>query len=110
MMLYFLVEKHSECINKLNEGYDIVGCNYNKCTASAPEHFSGNFWWSKSKYINTLKVLNEEIGNRAYAEFWLFTKNPSYYVIHSSNINHYFSTYPMEKYSQNSIIQQITSK
>jgi len=110
MMLYFLVEKHSECINKLNEGYDTVGCNYNSGNDSIPKHFSGNFWWSKSTYINNLHVLSENANNRAYAEFWLFTKNHSYYNIYSSCVDHYIYSYPMEIYSQNSIIKQIISK
>ena len=111
MMLYFLVEKHTECINKLNEGYDAVGCNYIECNQyTDKKHFSGNFWWSKSTYINKLHLLDENTGNRAYAEFWLFTNNPSYYNMHSSNIDHYYNPYSIETYSQNSIIQQIISK
>ena len=112
MMLHFLVEKHSECINKLNEGYDTVGCNYNSGNDSIPKHFSGNFWWSKSTYINKLHLLNENHDNRAYAEFWLFTENPYYYNIYSSYVDHdhYIYPYPMEIYSQNSIIKQLISK
>ena len=111
MMLYFLVEKHSECINKLNEGYDTVGCNYiERNQYTDKKHFSGNFWWSKSTYINKLHVLNENTNHRAYAEFWLFTETPSHYDIYSSNIDHYIYSYPMEKYSKNSIIKQIISK
>ena len=107
MMLHFLVEKHSECINKLNEGFSTIGCNYHSGNDSIPKHFSGNFWWSKSTYINKLHLLNENTGNRAYAEFWLFTENPLYYNIYSSNVDHYIYPYPMEIYSQNSIIKQI---
>ena len=111
MMLYFLVEQHSECINKLNEGYDTVGCNYiERNQYTDKKHFSGNYWWSKSTYINKLEVLNENRGHRAYAEFWLFTENPSHYDIYSSNTDHYINLYPMEKYSQNSIIKQLISK
>jgi len=111
LMLHFLVEKYSECINKLNEGYDTIGCNYiERNQYTDKKHFSGNFWWSKSTYINKLHVLNENTGIRTYAEFWLFTENPSYYNIYSSNVDHYIYPYPMETYSQNSIIKQIISK
>jgi len=109
MMLYFLVEKHSECINKLNEGYDTVGCNYSYKTSIYPTHFSGNFWWSKSTYINKLHLLDENNVEKPYSEFWLFTENPSYYIMHWSQVNHYQCEYPMEKYSHNSIIKQITN-
>jgi hypothetical protein len=110
MMLYFLVEKHDECIRKLKE-YDTVGCNYHLATHFCPVHYSGNFWWSKSSYINKLHLLDETNVDKAYAEFWLFTSNPKYYNIHSSgDINLYLDSYPMERYSCNSIIQQIRNK
>jgi beta-1,4-mannosyl-glycoprotein beta-1,4-N-acetylglucosaminyltransferase len=108
MMLYFLVEKYDECINQLNNNYDTVGCNYHLATHYCPVHYSGNFWWSKSSYINKLHLLDETNVDKAYAEFWLFTSNPNYYTIHSSsNVDHYYDSYPMEIYSHNSIIQQI---
>jgi len=111
LMLHFLVEKHLECINKLNEGYDTIGCNYiERNQYTDKKHFSGNFWWSNSTYINKLDLLDENRGHRGYAEFWLFTENPSHYNIYSSNIDHYIYPYPMEIYSQNSIIKQIISK
>ena len=113
MMLYFLVEKHNECINKLMQGYETIGCNYiDKDYLNNPisKHYSGNFWWAKSSYINKLDLLDEAIVNKAYAEFWLFTKNPNYYCIHMSPIDHYYNSYPMNIYSQNSIIQQIIDK
>ena len=107
LMLYFLVENHDECINQLNKEYETVGCNYLFATPLYPMHYSGNFWWSKASYINKLHLLDETNVDKAYAEFWLFIKNPKYYCIHMSPIDHYCESYPMEKYSQNSIIQQI---
>jgi beta-1,4-mannosyl-glycoprotein beta-1,4-N-acetylglucosaminyltransferase len=110
MMLYFLVEKYEECINQLNKNYDTVGCNYHLATHYCHVHYSGNFWWSKSSYIDKLHLLDETNVDKAYAEFWLFKSNPKYYTIHSSgNVHHYFESYPMERYSQNSIIQQINN-
>ena len=107
-MLYFLVEKHEECIHQLNEGYDTVGCNYHLSRHQHPDHYSGNFWWSKSSYINKLHLLDETNVDKSYAEFWLFTSKPKYYTIHSSgDTNHYYDSYPMERYSHNSIMQQI---
>jgi|LakMenEpi03Aug12_release.lakeMendotaPanAssembly.Ray.scaffolds.fasta_scaffold32047_2 beta-1,4-mannosyl-glycoprotein beta-1,4-N-acetylglucosaminyltransferase len=111
MMLYFLVEKHNECIYQLDNGYETVGCNYHLATHYCPVHYSGNFWWSKSSYINKLHLLDETNVDKAYAEFWLFTSNPKYYNLYSSGgVHHYYQSYPMEKYSQNSIIQQIRNK
>jgi beta-1,4-mannosyl-glycoprotein beta-1,4-N-acetylglucosaminyltransferase len=109
LMLYFLVEKYEECIDNLNKGYETVGCNFNKSNNEYTDHYSGNFWWSKGKYINKLKVLDETCINRSYSEFWLFTANPEYYIIYSSYPhNHYLSPYPIQTYTQNSIIEQIT--
>jgi beta-1,4-mannosyl-glycoprotein beta-1,4-N-acetylglucosaminyltransferase len=110
LMLYFLVETHDECINKLAQGYETVGCNYRgkkSVDDDCPIHYSGNFWWSKSSYINKLDLLDENLQNRQLAEFWLFTKNPHYYNMYSSEICHYYESYPIEKYSQNSIIERI---
>jgi beta-1,4-mannosyl-glycoprotein beta-1,4-N-acetylglucosaminyltransferase len=109
MMLYFLVEKHDECIYQLNKEFDTVGCNYHLATDFYPSHYSGNFWWSTANYINKLGLLDEINVIKTNAEFWLFTSNPKYYNIHSSGVNHYFDSYPMDKYSQNSIIQQIAN-
>jgi hypothetical protein len=73
-------------------------------------HYSGNFWWSKASYINKLHLLDEKNIDKPYAEFWLFTSNPKYYNIYSSGVDHYIFPYPMNKYSHNSIIQQIINK
>jgi beta-1,4-mannosyl-glycoprotein beta-1,4-N-acetylglucosaminyltransferase len=110
MMLYFLVEKYNECINQLSKEYDTVGCNYVHVTYRYPMHYSGNFWWSKASYINKLHLLDEKNIDKPYAEFWLFTSNPKYYNIYSSGVDHYIFPYPMNKYSHNSIIQQIINK
>lgn len=113
MMLYFLVEKYDECFQQLNKEYDTVGCNFfiaaNHVNYSYPDHYSGNFWWSKASYINKLHLLDEINVSKVYAKFWLFTSNPKYYCIHKSCVDHYVAPYPMDKYSQNSIIQQINS-
>ena len=113
MMLYFLVEKYDECFQQLNKEYDTVGCNFfiaaNHVNYSYPDHYSGNFWWSKASYINKLHLLDEINVSKVYAEFWLFTSNPKYYCIHESCVDHYVAPYPMDKYSQNSIIQEINS-
>ena len=94
MMLYFLVEQHELCISKLFSGIQTVGCNFTD--TNYPPHFSGNFWWAKSSYINTLPSLIEKTENVIPndAEFWLCQNNPSIYELHKSNINHYYNLYP----------------
>ncbi len=61
------IDEYSICVSFLNKGCDVSGCgwkehpfnrttvvNYDLFTHS---HFSGNFWWSKSSYINQLPDL-----------------------------------------------------
>ena len=98
MMLYFLI--NDDCI-KLLDRHDIVGCNYKE---DPHPHFSGNFWWTRARYVTTLKPIETTL--KYDAEWWIFTKNasnPSYYSLHNSNINHYHELYPIEKYKENKI-------
>ena len=95
MMLYFLVENHKTCINKMYEQYDSIGCNYSE---SPSRHYPGNFWWGKSSYIKTLNLLSEDIPSKMAPEFWLLQNEPNIYTIHSSGVNHYHELYPRSKY------------
>ena len=47
---YYTLSKYKINIDLLNE-YDAVGCNL---SLYPKKHFSGNFWWSKSNYLETL--------------------------------------------------------
>jgi beta-1,4-mannosyl-glycoprotein beta-1,4-N-acetylglucosaminyltransferase len=95
MMLYFLVENHKTCTNKMYEQYDTVGCNYSE---SPSRHYPGNFWWAKSSYIKTLNLLSEDEPSKMAPEFWLLQNEPNIYTIHSSGVNHYHELYPRSKY------------
>lgn len=53
---YYTLEKFNVNI-KLLESYDAVGCSL---TLYPSKHFSGNFWWSKSSYLNTLMDVNDK--------------------------------------------------
>lgn len=92
---YFNVEKYKYCLDKLID-YDVVGSNYyglmgDKFYKKSPynfafyeRHFSGNYWWSKSSYINKLDNLLYDSSSRHKPEFWI-CKNEhgnfwSYYV------------------------------
>jgi GR25 family glycosyltransferase involved in LPS biosynthesis len=93
-MLYFLVEKHNICMDMLDR-YDCVGCNYQE--APFP-HFSGNFWWARSSYINGLnKITSNE---RHDCEWWLLNKNKNVnkYVMYNSGIDHYQMIFPRALY------------
>lgn len=101
-MEYFCITRFSDCLNILQE-YDTCGVNLQ------PEplwHYSGNFWWANSSYIQKLNKLDvaassnpSAFSERWYCEFWLFDKmQAKAYNMHQSNVNHYCSTYPKSKY------------
>jgi len=52
---YFNIEKWKNCVQKLEEGYDVVGSLYNY--NEKEPLFSGNFWWASSEYIKKLPRL-----------------------------------------------------
>jgi hypothetical protein len=92
-MLYFIVENLTTCINAINDGHDAVGVDW----AELPnKHFSGNFWWSKSDYINTLPDIDPPNfwvsgcpSQRHLAEFWLGSNSPKVKCLHQSGIDVY---------------------
>lgn len=92
-MLHCVVRNSTMCIEKLVE-YDVVGCN--QLDLPHP-HFSGNFWWSRTKYIRTLST--QSLTDKLSAEWWILSASTKrVYTIHNSNINHFHEPYPLEKY------------
>jgi hypothetical protein len=75
-MEYFLLYKAKENILLL-EKYDACGVNL---IDTPKKHFSGNFWWSKSSYINKLQNIDTiDTSYRWNAEFWIGTGNGNLY-------------------------------
>jgi GR25 family glycosyltransferase involved in LPS biosynthesis len=96
MMLYFLVEKTEECVEKLKE-YDTVGCNLYLHSHECRSHYSGNFWWAKTSYLRTLPYLSMISSHEA--EIWLLMNHKcKWYSMHNSHIDHYQSSYPKINY------------
>ena len=92
MMIYYLIDKHEKCLEKLQE-YDAVGVNL----ISDPVHFSGNFWWSKAGHIKTLGPIIDRSYNGP--EFYITSKaDGKYFSLWNSNVWHYGTPYPPEKY------------
>lgn len=86
MMEYFVIDRWKECVEYLND-YDCVGSNLKilgpttwsdgtqTWEKAGTQHFVGNFWWTKSSYVNTL---NDEFlisDFRLDREFWIGTGN-----------------------------------
>lgn len=94
-LIHFNMYRHKEIIKLLKE-YNCVGVNLQDCPRG--QHYSGNFWWSKSSHIINLK---REIGNGYTSpELWVTSKKNDckYASLYLSNINHYITRYPPEEY------------
>jgi hypothetical protein len=87
---YGVIEKWNDNINALNKGYDVSGIFW------MGNHFSGNFWWAKSSYIETLprpvieKWDNHNVpvdshwSSRYRYEGWIGIENPKANNVHQS--------------------------
>lgn len=95
LMLYWIMEKHEICLELLNStNIDTIGCNK---SSSPHPHYSGNFWWAKTNWLQQLAKIEQT--EKAYAEWWLLSNNDGIHkCLYNSNINHYEETYPRSKY------------
>ena len=84
-MLYCLVDNLKNCVNLLKY-YDTVGCNFRK---DYKAHYSGNFWWAKSSYLERLKLT--DFNQKFDAEFCILTQQPNYFNIHC--LHHMYETH-----------------
>lgn len=91
-LAYFNIEQHQICIEGL-ETHDTVGVNLQQepCT-----HYSGNFWWSKSSHLRTLKKCVFTCYNSP--EFWVTSGPGKFLNLASSKVNHYTERYPSSMY------------
>jgi hypothetical protein len=85
MMEHFLITNWEKCVEKLNEGFDCCGINYQDHAANIKgekrliQIFNGNFFWTKSDYVKKLddSILFE---HRYSAENWILS---SEHKVHS---------------------------
>jgi hypothetical protein len=101
-MTYFNIYKWKICLEKIKE-YDVVGVNlidYAPPVGSgltAPLHYSGTFWWSKSSHVRNTGLIKD----RGYygPEFYI-TSNPNgkYACLWNSHLYHYVDEYPSYLY------------
>lgn len=78
-MNYYNITKWEEAVECLDKGYETYGVKLltERDKPAYSMHYSGNFFWAKSKYINTLvdvDRLNKQ--NRGAAEMWLCSNKP----------------------------------
>ena len=118
MMEYFIIECWRSAVQAIEEGAEIVGCDWKH---AGDWHFSGNFWWAASDYIATLPDPRTDcagpgkgyydagpnVGDntRAKYEMWLASpvKTGRYvkvHELHNSGVdNHYLQPYPRKRYA-----------
>lgn len=107
MMCYFLIDGHKECIRLLSTA-GAVGVNYMRAgepllrknatnrTVENSHHFSGNFWWSCSRYLRTLPTT---IGPKYLdPELWIGSGTGELHSVYQSRCRHYFQNYPPDRY------------
>lgn len=72
---FYLLENYDICIELLDK-YDVVGCSLYKFPKI---HFSGNFWWTKKSYLETLpqKINNNYLSPEMFIGYTI-KKNPKY--------------------------------
>jgi hypothetical protein len=80
LMTHYNITNWRECVKYLQEGYDTVGIEWQ--TNPVP-HWSGNFWWANSRYIESLPSvadmrtfdagsgINHKTHPRHGAEWWI---------------------------------------
>jgi hypothetical protein len=98
MMLYYLIEEWEMCVEGLKE-YDTVGVNLH--SKPIPNyngnyvHYSGNMWWTTGKQLKKLGKL--KTNNYLDSEMYI-CKQGNHLGLWNSDVNHYFQSYPPEKY------------
>jgi hypothetical protein len=78
----FVIWNWQSCLNKISqENFDTSSANY----FSNPDHYSGNFWWSRSRYISKLPVL-PPTGHYVDPEMWLCRAKPNVHSFYSTEV------------------------
>jgi len=102
-MEHFIILEHQKCIESLAD-HDICGVNWNLQTLGP--HFSGNFWWARSRYIQTLPPIDSlttrnDTAGRHNCERWIgMNRSVRAATVHQSETNHYENEYPRSRYAR----------
>lgn len=96
MVEYFVIDKWKECINEL-DSYDAISCSFG--TEPLP-HFTANFWWANSSYIESLTYDLLKSEERDDREFWIGSgkniKPKSFHDLKTTNL--YWDAYSETNY------------
>lgn len=97
---YFLLEKYNIAINALEAGYNTYGILYRNLPNYQVKFFSGNFWFSKSEYIDSLQTFSTINEDRYQAEIWIGKGDINPYVPYDSNLDLYHIPIPRVFYDK----------
>lgn len=67
-MQYWNVERWKECLQKFDEGYDMVGASWQKAECKKP-YYAGNFFWARSSYIPRCQKLLTPVESNFLTQF-----------------------------------------
>ena len=81
LMEYFLIDKWSCCVDKLNQN-DTVG------VSNCSDWWWGNFWWVTSDHIKKLTPFDQYYTDRWTAEAWLHCSHPELATIKFYEFRH----------------------
>jgi hypothetical protein len=95
-LCHFNITQHQTCRAHLHT-HDAVGVNLQGAAPNDMLHYSGNFWWSTSRYIRTLNKCIH--AGHTSPEFWLTeTRSGSYLSLWTSGVDHYDEPYAADRY------------
>jgi len=115
LMEYYTITRYEACLHELKRA-DVVGTNWHlgegwmgatsKQCGGIPvtPHFSGNFWWANSEYLERLPSLFPLV-NKYQCEFWIGKNNPCAAELWRTGLHHHRKTYPKENYEGKKDVQ-----
>lgn len=76
------IERWKDCVNALDAGNEVAGCNYNNHPVP---HYSGNFFWFRSDYMKTLDDPSDsEWWRTSKPPYWLDRMLPEFWPLHEA--------------------------
>jgi len=90
----YTINKWEECIQGLRDN-DAAGGLYE---SSDPKHFSGNFFWANSEYIQSLpRITAYNIDNYNRGEFWILSNTSKVYSLKDNPTTDRYQNYVMDE-------------
>lgn len=85
IMIHYLFNKYDTLISEKLKYYDTIGINL---LENPKIHYSGNFWWTNTKYVKNLKNCSY---NYLDAEFWICSEKGKFLSLKKYENSMYFT-------------------